>query len=254
MLAALKSLLKPSEQVRSSVIGRLTYAVGDIHGRDDLFEKMVERIRSDSAPQGERPVIVLLGDYVDRGASSRQVLDRILELEQSDWCNLVVLLGNHEETLINFLSDASFGPAWVEYGASATLASYGVQAPAMRTDPEVWEQVREDLAAAIPSSHIDLLGRMRLTYRDGDYFFVHAGVRPDVPLELQGAEDFLWIRGAFLQSKRACDYVVVHGHTPAEDAANDRWRVGLDTGAYATGTLSAMRFKGEARFLLDVRV
>ncbi len=254
MLAALKSLLKPSEQSRPSVIGRLTYAIGDIHGRDDLFEKMIERIRGDSALLGERPVIVLLGDYIDRGASSREVLDRILSLEHADWCDLVALLGNHEETLLNFLSDASCGPAWVEYGASATLASYGVYTPAMRTDPEAWEQVREDLVTAVPPAHVDLLKRMRLTYRDGDYFFVHAGVRPDVPLEAQGAEDFLWIRGAFLQARQACEYVVVHGHTPAEAPANDRWRVGLDTGAYATGTLTAMRFKEESRFVMDVRV
>ncbi|WP_443749072.1 metallophosphoesterase family protein [Asticcacaulis solisilvae] len=254
MLAALKSFLKPSESVRPSTIGRLTYAIGDIHGRDDLFARMIERIEADSALQGERPVIVLLGDYVDRGAASAEVLDRILRLEQADWCDVVVLLGNHEETLLNFLSDSSCGPAWVEYGAGATLASYGVQTPAMRTDPEAWEQVREELVAAIPPAHVDLLRRMRLTYRDGDYFFVHAGVRPDVPLEAQGAEDFLWIRGAFLQAKRACDYVVVHGHTPAEAPANDRWRVGLDTGAYATGTLTAMRFKGESRFVMDVRV
>ncbi|MBW8733859.1 MAG: serine/threonine protein phosphatase [Asticcacaulis sp.] len=254
MLAALKSLLKPSEQVRSSVIGRLTYAIGDIHGRDDLFARMVERIRGDSELQGERPVIVLLGDYIDRGASSREVLDRILDLERSDWCDLVVLLGNHEETLLNFLADPLCGPAWVEYGAAATLASYGVHTPAMRTDPDAWEQARDDLAAALPKAHLDLLRRMRLSHRDGDYFFVHAGVRPDVPLEAQGAEDFLWIRGAFLQAKRACDYVVVHGHTPAEAPANDRWRIGLDTGAYATGTLTAMRLKGEARLLMDVRL
>ena len=254
MLAALKSLLKPTEHVRPSVIGRLTYAVGDIHGRDDLFGKMVERIRSDSALQGERPVIVLLGDYIDRGASSRDVLDRILDLEQADWCDVVVLLGNHEETLLNFLSDPSCGVAWVEYGAGPTLASYGVQAPAMRTDLEAWEEARDEFAAAIPPAHVALLRRMRLTYRDGDYLFVHAGVRPDVPLDAQGAEDFWWIRGPFLQAKRACDYVVVHGHTPAEQPANDRWRVGLDTGAYATGVLTAMRFKGESRFVMDVRV
>ena len=254
MLSTLKSLFKTPAKVAPSHIGRLTYGVGDIHGRADLFEKMIERIRADSAAIGERPLIVLLGDYVDRGPSSRQVLERILRLQRETWCDIEALMGNHEEATLQFLREPGYGVSWVEYGGAATLGSYGVAVPAMRTDPEAWEQVREELVAAIPPAHVDLLRRMRLTYRDGDYFFVHAGVRPDVPLEAQGAEDFLWIRGAFLQAKRACDYVVVHGHTPAEAPANDRWRVGLDTGAYATGTLTAMRFKGESRFVMDVRV
>ena len=251
MLAALKSLLKADARVAPSHIGRLTYAIGDIHGRDDLFEKMLLKIREDAGD--ERPQIVLLGDYVDRGAASRQVLDRILVTEKAGWCDLVVLVGNHEDTMLQFLVDPGVGPSWMEYGGLATLASYGLSAPPLSADYSVWEELRDKLREALPPTHVALLRRMCLYFEADDYFFVHAGVSPDLPREDQGPEEFLWIRGPFLDARKACDLVVVHGHTPEVDMTNDRWRIGLDTGAYATGVLTAIRLKGDTRRVLEVR-
>jgi len=253
MLSTLKSLFKSPAKVPPSHIGRLTYGVGDIHGRADLFEKMIERIRADSAAVGERPLIVLLGDYVDRGPGSRQVLDRIIRLKQESWCDVEALMGNHEEALLQFLREPGYGVSWVEYGGGATLGSYGVSVPAMRTDPEAWEAVRDAFMEVLPRAHIELLSGLRVSLQSDDYFFVHAGVNPDVPLSEQGPQDFLWIRAPFLAAEKSCDYVVVHGHTPEEEPSNGRWRIGLDTGAYATGILTAVRLVRDERALLQVR-
>jgi len=253
MLSTLKSLFKAPAKAAPSRIARLTYGVGDIHGRADLFEKMIERIRADSASIGEKPLIVLLGDYVDRGPASRQVLDRILRLRQETWCDVAALMGNHEEALLQFLREPGYGVSWVEYGGGATLGSYGVAVPSMRTDPEAWEAVRDAFVEVLPKAHIELLSGLPVSLQADDYLFVHAGVNPDVPLSEQGAQDFLWIRAPFLASEKACDYVVVHGHTPEEEPANQRWRIGLDTGAYATGTLSGVRLFGDGRTVVQVR-
>lgn len=253
MLSTLKSLFKAPAKVAPSHIGRLTYGVGDIHGRLDLFEKMIERIRFDSAGIGEKPLIVLLGDYIDRGPASRQVLDRILRLREETWCDVEALMGNHEEALLQFLREPGYGVSWVEYGGGATLASYGVAVPAMRTDPEAWEAVRDAFLEVLPRSHIEMLSGLRVSLQTDDYLFVHAGVNPDVPLSEQGAQEFLWIRAPFLASEKACDYVVVHGHTPEEEPSNQRWRIGLDTGAYATGILTGMRLLRDERVVVQVR-
>ena len=123
----------------NSRIAQLTYAIGDIHGYDDLFERMIERIHADSESLGERPRIVLLGDYIDRGPSSRQVLDRVGHLLAAGWCDVVALMGNHEEALLRFLDEPEFGDAWRDWGGAATLDSYGVIMPYMARSQEVWE-------------------------------------------------------------------------------------------------------------------
>ncbi len=253
MLSSLKSLFKAPAKVAPSHIGQLTYSVGDIHGRADLFEKMIERIRADSATVGQRPRIVLLGDYVDRGPGSRQVLDRIIRLKEETWCDVEALMGNHEEALVQFLREPGYGVSWVEYGGAATLGSYGVQVPALRTDPEAWEAVRDAFAAVLPAAHLELLSGLEVMLQADDYLFVHAGVNPGVPLSEQGAQEFLWIRAPFLDSEKACEYVVVHGHTPEEEPSNKRWRIGVDTGAYATGILTGVRLLGDDRTMVQVR-
>ncbi len=253
MFANLKSLFKAPVPEPPSVIGRLAYAVGDIHGRFDLFERMIERIRHDSEALGERPLLVLLGDYVDRGPASSQVLERIVRLRGEDWCDVEALMGNHEEAMLQFLREPGYGVSWAEYGGSATLASYGVAAPSLRMDPAAWTAACEALKAAIPETHLDLLRNLKVTAQIGDYLFVHAGVSPNLPLAEQGPQEFLWIRGAFLEAERACDFVVVHGHTPEDVPTNQRWRIGIDSGAYATGVLTAMRLRQAERTLLQVR-
>jgi serine/threonine protein phosphatase 1 len=234
-------------------IDRPTYAIGDIHGRFDLFELMLERL----ALRHENARLILLGDYVDRGPDSKRVLERVRELTHEPkplWSEVVVLRGNHEATLLDFLSDSSAGPVWAEYGGLTTLASYGVQGPLIRSDATAWKKAQTEFCKALPEHHLSLLRQTQLLYQAGDYVFVHAGVRPGEPLEMQGEEVLLWIRGEFLASPRANEKVVVHGHTQQEKAELLPWRIGLDTGAYATGTLSAIFLSGVSRELIQVRL
>lgn len=237
----------------TSRIAQLTYAIGDIHGYDDLFAQMIDRIRADSESLGERPRIVLLGDYIDRGPASRQVLERVQLLQSADWCDVTALMGNHEEALLRFLDEPEFGDVWRDWGGAATLDSYGVAMPYMAQSKEIWDQVSRDFAARFDPNHLDLLKRMPSSFQAEDYLFVHAGVDPDRPLAEQGSATFMYIRGRFLRADQACDYVVVHGHSPHKVPVNTRWRIGIDTGVYYSGILTAMRLHGEARTLLQVQ-
>jgi serine/threonine protein phosphatase 1 len=241
------SLLKrPFEKKKSildhSFIDRLTYAIGDIHGRNDLFCKLLAQIRDQAEELGLTPRIVLLGDYVDRGPDSSGVLDTILDLEKATWCTTQVLLGNHEAMLKRFLSDSAYGADWSLYGGAATLASYGVTPPGPRASQDEWLETRQKLARNFPLEHALLLDRAKLSYVAGDYLFVHGGVKPDI---------LLWIRDEFLASKKACDYVVVHGHSARESVSNVDWRIGVDTGAYATGILTAVQLRENSRTFLS---
>jgi len=236
----------------TSRIAQLTYAIGDIHGYDDLFERMIDRIQVDAEILGERPRIVLLGDYIDRGPASRQVLERLRRLQSAPWCDLVALMGNHEEALLRFLNEPEFGDTWRDWGGAATLDSYGLVMPYIARSAEIWEQVSQTFAAKIDPSHLEMLKAMPSSFQAEDYLFVHAGVDPDRPLAEQGSATFMYIRGRFLRADQSCEYVVVHGHSPHKVPANTRWRIGIDTGVYYSGILTAMRLHGEERELFQV--
>lgn len=236
----------------TSRIAQLTYAIGDIHGYDDLFGRMIDRIRADSEALGERPRIVLLGDYIDRGPASRQVLERVRLLQSAAWCDVVALMGNHEEALLRFLDEPEFGDTWRDWGGAATLDSYGVVMPYMAQSVDIWEAVSRTFAAKIDRAHLDMLRAMPSSFQADDYLFVHAGVDPDRPLVEQTGATFMYIRGRFLRAEQACEYVVVHGHSPHKVPVNTRWRIGIDTGVYYTGVLTAMRLRNEERELIQV--
>ena len=225
---------------------RLVYAVGDIHGRLDLLRPLIEDIAADAhlSAQKDRPLLVFLGDYVDRGPHSRKVIDLILWLIADGHFEVCALKGNHEEALLKFLDTPSFGSSWIEHGGAPTLVSYGVQPPTRRTDPDAWVETREEFAAAVPQEHKDFFENLSHTAVVGDYVFVHAGVRPGVPLSEQEERDLLWIRQDFLASEGPFEKVVVHGHTPSEAPQLLAHRLGIDTGAYATGVLTAIRLHG----------
>ena len=237
----------------TSRIAQLTYAIGDIHGYDDLFERMIDRIREDAEALGERPRIVLLGDYIDRGLASRQVLDRVRNLQTASWCDVVALMGNHEEALLRFLSEPEFGDTWRDWGGAATLDSYGVVMPYMTRTPEIWEEVSRRFAEKVDPDHLALLRDMPSSFQAEDYLFVHAGVDPDRPLAEQGSATFMYIRGRFLRADQSCEHVVVHGHSPHKVPVNARWRIGIDTGVYYSGVLTAMRLHSETRELIQVK-
>jgi len=223
--------------------GRRVYAVGDVHGRADLLVRLIQEVSDDAAKGGfeGRPIIVFLGDYVDRGFQSKEVIDTLLGELLSPF-ETYFLKGNHEAAMIQFLSDPTIGPRWAEFGGVETLVSYGVRPPRTRTSIEQWMQASDELNAAIPPQHRQFLANLDLSVRIGDYVFVHAGVRPGIPLEQQTEQDLLWIRDEFLEDRRHLGAVIVHGHTPAQKPYRDGRRIGIDTGAYLSGRLTAARF------------
>lgn len=210
---------RPAQTATPSTGGRLVYAVGDVHGRLDLLDLLLQSITADAAALKpvERPILVFLGDYVDRGPESAGVAERILSLMAKGAFEVRALKGNHEEALLQFLADPAFGQTWTYYGGAATLASYGVTPPLTRLDPEAWEQARVAFDAALPAAHRRFYETLELTVEVGDFLFVHAGVRPGVPIADQTERDLLWIRGEFLNSDSAFGKMVVHGHTPTEE-------------------------------------
>lgn len=248
-LASLFGGKRKTQQTFPATRGRSLYAVGDIHGRDDLLARIIQHLRNElqTVHGAPKPLLVFVGDYVDRGTGSRQVVDQILELVATDDFEVRPLLGNHDKMLLDFLeTPAEIGPAWMNIGGGPTLASYGVAPPAEQSDEETWIRTRDAFAQALPAAHLGFfrgLARYRL---EGDYLFVHAGVRPGLPLDEQTDHDLLWIRDTFLNSTRPSGYVVVHGHTPAPEVQASNLRIGIDTGAYATGVLSAIRVRDGA--------
>lgn len=230
--------------------GVTLYVVGDLHGRADLLRHLLERLSHEPKPrQGPRPILVFLGDYVDRGPDSRGVIDTLLSIPSEDF-ELVPLMGNHDWAMITFLTHPEMGEDWLEFGGAETLASYGVPLPP--PGKRDWRRISEALAEALPHEHAIFLTSLRLTYTAGDYFFCHAGARPDRSLAAQTERDLLWIRDDFLLDPRGFDKVVVHGHTVEPAIHSDGRRIGLDTGAYATGLLSIARLRGRARDFLTV--
>ncbi|MFM2043858.1 MAG: hypothetical protein RLY86_2434 [Pseudomonadota bacterium] len=231
--------------------GQRLYAVGDIHGRSDLLDRLLERIRADAAaaPKGVQHTLVLLGDYIDRGPDSRGVVDR-LSAGPPPGFGLICLMGNHEETMLRFLAERGTGPGWLRIGGGDTLAGYGIDPPATADLPEGFARAQSALAAALPPRHMGFLRGLRLYLRLGGYLFVHAGIRPGVPLERQRRDDLLWIRDPFLSSSVDHGMVVIHGHTVTPVPDRRANRIGIDTGAWASGVLTACVLEGtEQRFL-----
>ena len=226
------------------------YAIGDIHGRLDLLQQLHQLIEQDAgAKQSERKVIVYLGDYVDRGLQSKGVLDCLLSGPPEGFEG-VYLKGNHEEAILDFLRDYNFGNTWKYYGGLETLHSYGVTEASTSDNAEAFEAAQKSLAEKLPEEHLKFLRGLRVSATFGDYFFVHAGVRPGVPLDRQVEDDMLWIRDEFLRSNSSFGKVIVHGHTPEEAPVIARNRIGIDTGAYMTDMLTCLVLTGESREFL----
>jgi len=226
----------PSIPAYRGPAGRRLYAVGDIHGRADLLDLVIGAIRTDAADaarRGLRPTAVFLGDYIDRGPDSRHVLDRLIELEPGavDWH---FLEGNHEAAMAGFIDAPHLNEIWLAYGGGATLQSYGVSSELGL------EQASEALRRALPAAHRAFLDRLPLSASFGDYFFVHAGIRPGIDLSAQSEQDLLFIREPFLSSPLLHPKRVVHGHTISSQPEILPARIGIDTGAYASGRLTCL--------------
>ncbi len=230
----------------------LVYAIGDIHGRADLLDRLYRRIRahSEDAAPGRR-VLVHLGDYIDRGPDSRGVIDRVMAPPLPGFAP-VALLGNHEYLMLEFLKDpVEFGPGWMANGAAQTLASYGVAAPKRTDDPAELLWARDALDRALPPAHRQFLETLPAMYRAWIFAFVHAGVRPGVALDRQSVDDLIWIREEFLRSSANHGAVIVHGHSIALEPDFRPNRIGIDTGAYRSGKLTAVCLRDGPPYVLQ---
>jgi len=217
--------------------GSRIYAIGDIHGRLDLLRAITQLIHEDAyAHQAPRNVAVYLGDYIDRGDTSSAVIDWLIDHPLPGF-EIIHLLGNHEDSMLQFLTDARVGPPWLAYGGVATLRSYGVRPPSSDRD---LSHVQDELRDKLPDRHLAFLRGLALSHIEGDYGFVHAGVRPGVAFAAQAPQDLMWIRDEFLSSNADFGKIVVHGHTIAEQPEVRRNRIGIDTGAFASGTLTCL--------------
>ncbi|HEY4032091.1 MAG TPA: metallophosphoesterase family protein [Caulobacteraceae bacterium] len=235
--------------------GELVYAIGDVHGRYDLLKQLISMILDDWKVQGadRRPLVIFCGDYVDRGPESAAVLEALIWLQQRTDIQACFLKGNHEAGMMRFLDNPPDCAGWLRFGGVETLKSYGVVAPSPE-DPSSCFRARDLLLQRMPSSHLRFLERLELMLVVGDYAFVHAGVQPGVDLRGQREEDLLWIRQEFLTDEGPFEKIIVHGHSWTDDKPQVLpHRIGIDTGAYATGVLTAVRLDGADVGLLQAR-
>jgi serine/threonine protein phosphatase 1 len=224
------------------------YIIGDIHGRSDLLDLMVDEIKRDIAKYGRRESLTItLGDYVDRGPDSRGVLNRLVRNPFPT--RYVALKGNHEALFEDFLERPSAADHWRRLGGLETLHSYGVPIDNLMIGKE-FEEAARDLNAAVPEAHRKFLDSLETHISIRDCFICHAGIRPSVPLDRQDVSDLLWIRDEFLNSEQNFGKIIIHGHTPHEWPEVKPNRVNIDTGAFATGRLTCLVIDGDkARFL-----
>jgi serine/threonine protein phosphatase 1 len=228
--------------------GKRVYTVGDIHGCAAILDDLHAKIADDAASFPGEKFVIYLGDFVDRGPDSRGVVERLINAVPTGFLARYVK-GNHDAALLEFLLDADTYRAWRGFGAPETLLSYGVRPP-LFDSKERFEETRRALAEALPAAHLRFFQALEPMIILGDYVFVHAGVRPGLNIEKQSEEDLLWIREEFLNSNASHAKVVVHGHTPAPLPVRLHNRIGVDTGAYATGVLSCAVLEGaDCRFI-----
>ncbi|WP_245282092.1 metallophosphoesterase family protein [Rhizobium sp. LC145] len=217
------------------------YVIGDVHGCLDELLAAEERIQADIMARGRPGLVVLLGDYVDRGPRSAEVLDHLIAPNRHN-LRRIALCGNHDELFLRFLQNPKRLWDWLELGGRQTLMSYGI-------DPQDLisrygadgEALRSVLEHAVPQKHRQFLEELPITFRIGEYFFVHAGVRPGISLEEQSDQDLLWIRDPFLTEGPKLPYLVIHGHTPVQELEFGPGRIGIDTGAFFSGHLTVLK-------------
>ena len=230
--------------------GRRVYGVGDIHGRLDLLDELLARIDQDDRMRGlAESEIIFLGDLVDRGPDSRGVVDRLLALAAGPR-PVHFLMGNHEQVFLRAL-DGDLGALrfLIRIGGRETLLSYGIAEEEYRSLD--YEELATLARARVPETHVRFLGSFEKWIEVGDYLFVHAGLRPGIAIEDQSANDLFWIRDDFLRHRDSFGKMVVHGHSITEDIDQRPNRIGIDTGAFASGKLTAIGLEAGERWFLS---
>lgn len=250
MFEPLRNLFRAkSEAPRPAVpAGTRVYVVGDIHGRLDLFEELILAVERDDLEAANADTsVILLGDLVDRGPESAGVVARARE-----WAarrRVRILAGNHEDMFLESFADTRLLRHFLKHGGRETLFSYGI-APERYNDSTL-EELQRLMHVAVPKADRDFLRGFEEYVVEGDYLFVHAGIAPEVPLEDQARHDMLWIRDTFLRYPDRHPHVVVHGHTIFEEVDERDNRIGIDTGAFRSGRLTALVLEGEQRRLIQ---
>jgi len=251
MLSPLPGAQRLNVRGRSPALppGLRIYAVGDVHGRLDLLNELLSRTTADIALRPtSKALYVFLGDYIDRGSSSRGTIDRLIEHGEKN--ESVFLRGNHELIAIRCLSDRNLFDKWMRLGGLETLVSYGI-APGLHANGRQIVQLQAAFHSAIPPSHFQFFRDLQSSYVCGDFFFAHAGVKPHVDLSIQKEQDLLWIREEFLTSKEDFGKIVVHGHTPTPEIEVEQNRINIDTGAFASGQLTCLVMEDSSLSVID---
>lgn len=242
----------PIPRQRAGPPGYRAYVIGDIHGRLDLLEDLLAKIHAELQHRpAAKTLLAFVGDLIDRGPSSAQVIER-LRTYSREGTRPLFILGNHEEVLLRIIrGDAGLITKWRWFGGAECLQSYGVdpQQVALLSDEQALEVVR----SAIPPAHVEFIESFVDSCRFGDYLFVHAGVRPGVPLEQQSQEDMRWIRDPFLRDEGDHGAIIVHGHTICDEVEDRSNRIGIDTGAYRSGILTALAIEGSSHWFIDTK-
>jgi serine/threonine protein phosphatase 1 len=223
--------------------GLRVYAVGDVHGRADLLDNVLSRVDADLAKRPiHHSVRVFLGDYIDRGPESPEVVDRLVRCGRRN--SVIFLKGNHESYLARFLADSKILDMWRREGGLNTLVSYGLR-PSVSSGSQEKAQLSTALNQILPLSHRLFFGQLKTMFACGDFLFVHAGIRPGIPLENQKEQDLLEIREDFLQYKKPLSKFIIHGHSPVMEPDVRTNRINIDTGAYATNRLTCIMLEND---------
>lgn len=246
---------KPAEVARGGYAiprGQRVYAIGDIHGRDDLFAQMIDVIRADHVARGPAQItLILLGDLVDRGPESAAVIERAIGLHR-EFPDTRFLIGNHEECFLAALTgDVRRLRYFMRIGGDATVRSYWGDQESL--DAATFEEIAERLPRLVPPEHVQFLGMGEDVIEIGDYAFVHAGIRPGVPFEKQSLSDLRWIRDDFLDHVGEHGKMIVHGHSITAEPDEQANRIGIDIGAFRSGALAAVGLEEGRRWFLFAR-
>lgn len=230
--------------------GTVVYAIGDVHGCLDEMRALEDKIVRDAQRFSGRKIIIMLGDYIDRGPQSRRVVEHLLAPAPKGFLR-VCLAGNHEVALLNYLDGTLSREPWLGYGARETLFSYGIDPDRLTNLYGSSDEADARIREAIPASHVDFLRTLPVMVCSDEWVFVHAGIRPGIPLEAQDEDDLLTIREEFFRAAHRLDRWVVHGHTIVEAPQREGRRIDIDTGAFQTGRLTALRIVGKYGRLLS---
>ena len=247
----LKGLLKRNSRATPAVPeGIRVYAIGDVHGCLDQLNRLLDVIGQDLGAGRVQSHLIFLGDLVDRGPCSAQVLGRLLDLGlPADRCDFI--MGNHEEVMLDcYEGKIPTYDRWLQYGGLQTLESYGLDGTEII---KPFFDVAAAMHDAVPRKHIEFLKSLKDYVQLGDYVFTHAGIRPGVPLNAQSKRDLRWIREEFLHDPADFGFRVVHGHTIVREVEVHRNRIAVDTGCYLTGQLSALALESDTVRRLTVR-